>query len=335
MSYFPSGDIPTPPASNSPHCFTTPLQRQQHEWQEGAVVQTYDHSRQRESPYRTDICYGLGLPYLPTNSQAYLEMDVVQQQLTSATPFIWPSQFANTGTPQIYPQPVRLPQWSDGSCDPRSTLMTGTHWDLPQLAPQQVLVYQDSPALSEWAPSSHNSVLSSPYARSDSVLRSAGSPKIKLEQGIASPARQISHTPQTAYLEQALIVNPRDLTAQPEQPMKHETEDQYDPASVSDNRNSESPIVRSNGRRASASGEERKKRTYTRPDTATCQCEECGKLFQRTYNLRAHMETHDPQRRQPYVCAHDACEKRFVRRTDLLRHEQSVSLLLEYHTCKR
>jgi uncharacterized Zn-finger protein len=71
--------------------------------------------------------------------------------------------------------------------------------------------------------------------------------------------------------------------------------------------------------------DERKKRGFTRPEDANCSCRKCGKLFQRSYNLKAHLETHDPHRSQPHMCTYPRCNKRFVRRTDLVRHEQSVS----------
>lgn len=72
-------------------------------------------------------------------------------------------------------------------------------------------------------------------------------------------------------------------------------------------------------------GAERQKRAYTRPENASCACKECGKLFQRSYNLKAHMDTHDPHRSHPNACNWPNCGRRFVRRTDLMRHEQSVS----------
>ena len=70
--------------------------------------------------------------------------------------------------------------------------------------------------------------------------------------------------------------------------------------------------------------DDHRKRAYTTQANMTCSCEKCGKLFQRSYNLKAHMETHDPQREHPHVCEWADCRRRFVRRTDLSRHEQSV-----------
>jgi len=76
---------------------------------------------------------------------------------------------------------------------------------------------------------------------------------------------------------------------------------------------------------------QRRKRSYTTEATAKCRCDLCGRLFQRTYNLKAHKETHDPARKVPFDCNVQGCNKRFVRRTDLERHFQSVSA---FTTCR-
>lgn len=72
---------------------------------------------------------------------------------------------------------------------------------------------------------------------------------------------------------------------------------------------------------------ERRKRSHTTEENAKCYCKTCGKLFKRIYNLNAHLDTHLKSRPHPYSCPHQGCDKRFVRRTDLARHEQSVRKL--------
>lgn len=54
-------------------------------------------------------------------------------------------------------------------------------------------------------------------------------------------------------------------------------------------------------------------------------CPTCGKMTQTQYNLRQHLETHRSDRLKPHGCEHKDCNRAFVRRTDLLRHQESVS----------
>jgi hypothetical protein len=86
---------------------------------------------------------------------------------------------------------------------------------------------------------------------------------------------------------------------------------------------------RSSGRRGHTNGpvgRTRIRRNPTTPENANFSCQICGRLFQRSYNLKSHLQTHNPTRPHPNHCPYPGCERRFVRRTDLLRHEQSVSL---------
>jgi hypothetical protein len=57
-----------------------------------------------------------------------------------------------------------------------------------------------------------------------------------------------------------------------------------------------------------------------------CKAKGCGKLFSRSYNFKAHMETHDSSRVHPFPCLLPDCGKKFVRKTDLQRHHQSVHM---------
>ncbi|GMM39045.1 DNA-binding transcription factor [Saccharomycopsis crataegensis] len=51
-----------------------------------------------------------------------------------------------------------------------------------------------------------------------------------------------------------------------------------------------------------------------------CNYNNCGKVFQRRYNIRSHIQTHLCDR--PYKCSFDGCSKSFVRQHDLHRHEK-------------
>lgn len=69
-------------------------------------------------------------------------------------------------------------------------------------------------------------------------------------------------------------------------------------------------------------------RKMTTREEANYQCKTkgCGKLFSRSYNFKAHMETHDSTRVYPFLCPLPDCNKKFVRKTDLQRHHQSVHM---------
>ncbi|KAK3343949.1 hypothetical protein B0T25DRAFT_312683 [Lasiosphaeria hispida] len=76
-------------------------------------------------------------------------------------------------------------------------------------------------------------------------------------------------------------------------------------------------------------------RRLTTKEEANFQCEVkgCGKLFSRSYNFKAHMETHDEKREYPFPCLVNDCNKKFVRKTDLQRHHQSVHMRERNHKC--
>ncbi|KAI6312574.1 hypothetical protein ACKVWC_006597 [Pyricularia oryzae] len=77
------------------------------------------------------------------------------------------------------------------------------------------------------------------------------------------------------------------------------------------------------------------KRTTTSKEDANffCEIKGCGKMFSRSYNYKAHMETHDEKREYPFPCQASGCTKKFVRKTDLQRHNQSVHMKERNHKC--
>ena len=54
------------------------------------------------------------------------------------------------------------------------------------------------------------------------------------------------------------------------------------------------------------------------------QCPKCSRAFARQFNLKQHMETHNPLRVKPFLCTYPTCGKRFSRKHDLLRHMNSI-----------
>lgn len=63
-----------------------------------------------------------------------------------------------------------------------------------------------------------------------------------------------------------------------------------------------------------------------------CPVEGCGKMFARKFNLKTHMNTHDPARARPFLCPDPNCNKTFVRFHDLDRHQTVHSKTKEF-TC--
>ncbi|KAF9068593.1 hypothetical protein BDP27DRAFT_1266151 [Rhodocollybia butyracea] len=53
-------------------------------------------------------------------------------------------------------------------------------------------------------------------------------------------------------------------------------------------------------------------------------CTICPRAFDRAFNLKAHMDTHNPNRKKPFVCHHDNCRRAFSRKHDLGRHLTSI-----------
>jgi hypothetical protein len=87
--------------------------------------------------------------------------------------------------------------------------------------------------------------------------------------------------------------------------------------------------------RRSLSREKFKRKTTAAEDANfKCKVPGCGKFFNRSYNYRAHMETHDSGRVYPFPCPIEGCTKKFVRKTDLNRHHQSVHMKDRSHQCE-
>lgn len=54
------------------------------------------------------------------------------------------------------------------------------------------------------------------------------------------------------------------------------------------------------------------------------QCPNCGRAFARAFNLKTHMDTHNPERVKQYICPHSSCKRPFSRKHDLQRHRTAI-----------
>ncbi|KAK5695114.1 hypothetical protein LTR17_024616 [Elasticomyces elasticus] len=250
------------------------------------------------------------------------------------TPSAWPSEL---GTASYMPHEVtsgaEQPWMPPTSIWPTIAPAT-TIWQPSFAVPQ---MYDPSPSLSSYSASPHPSAVSSPYAHSEGYARHTGSPLIKLEDSLEPSSMQFS----SDFYRVNTTPGSRVVTTSGHSPAIY-SQQIVDPVLPSSSNDSKSPALerRPASRKAyscddfrATAHQERHKRGYTKQEEAVCSCEQCGKVFQRQYNLKAHMETHNPGRPQNHVCPYAECEKRFVRRTDLLRHESSVHLKTRNWTC--
>lgn len=72
-------------------------------------------------------------------------------------------------------------------------------------------------------------------------------------------------------------------------------------------------------------GVKKQTKRRTNPAARRYECEKCGSRFTRNSNCKSHMKIHDPDREFPHKCTMPQCSKMFSRKTDLVRHVDSVS----------
>ncbi|KAH7116084.1 hypothetical protein B0J11DRAFT_553213 [Dendryphion nanum] len=166
---------------------------------------------------------------------------------------------------------------------------------------------------------------------------SYGYPPIKMESGAEWADNDASHPD---YRHAPVTVSPERLNAgifpydnayaSPPMP-RYELPpaDGYEPMPWEQRPHSPEPRESSVGSTART----RLRRNPTTADNANFSCHLCGKLFQRSYNHKTHLETHNPKRKKDHICSIEGCEKQFVRKTDLDRHHNSVHRKLKEFKC--
>jgi DNA-directed RNA polymerase subunit RPC12/RpoP len=201
-----------------------------------------------------------------------------------------------------------------------------------------------------WAPqhTSHRSSLSS--TRDMSIFSREGSelvfPQIKLEGGSEWPSDEESSASTMTHAV-SMTVSPERLSTGVfayDHSYGSPAMSRYEP-SVGDSYKQEDFKAMSYEGQSQSSGERegpggitartRLRRNPTTAENANYTCHKCGKLFQRSYNHKTHLETHNPSRKKEHRCPHRDCDKQFVRKTDLDRHEKSVHLKRKDFRCGR
>ena len=87
----------------------------------------------------------------------------------------------------------------------------------------------------------------------------------------------------------------------------------------------ESKRKATNTKRITRRHDRRSQRKAANDDTAPV-CSICGRVFERYYNYKSHLQTHNPARPYPNQCDYDGCMSKFTRKAELDRHKQSVRL---------
>lgn len=324
----PSGSIQRPLGINDE-------QRSQHAWPLIGTSSQDPWPMSQPMGWPSQSNHGLGLDMMTTPTQTMFDSQY-PTPTTATMSSVWTSAPGMTQPSRTYAEYTPHQSALD-DCYPLAASLPGTtSWETThQRTPSFVPVY-DSPDRSDYSTSSRQSFAeTSPYAHSDGCYQMQSPPYIKVEEASEPHRPRLYSVPGSMSLDHPSHVNPGDVYTSPPLsatdhapiaasggPSKYENEEDVKPFSMRS---------RPRARRAMSEVsndsfvDHRPKRGYTTHANSTCHCHKCGKLFQRSYNLKAHMDTHDPHRQQPHGCQYPGCKRRFVRRTDLIRHERSVS----------
>lgn len=287
-----------------------------------------------------DSSMGLQRPW-PQQTGVYPSMlpDIGQSNYNSSARGMGPlaPSFPNSGTvtlPNTYnPQMIRSPYTSpyddswNNNYDTMAPVPGGQPaWERPTMGFSDY--QQHSPSRSDGSASTQVSSLSSPYNYPSPLIKLEQQPELSpfggryaFEHATQPQQQQQPKFPGTGGLQIIAPQSQRPHTTSlvsyghPAEDVKYDF-DAYDLESLS---------LSGDTRMLNAAGQP--KRRLTTPEEAVCSCGICGKLFKRSNNLRTHMKTHD-ERHPMHKCEYGDCSRIFDRKTDLVRHEQSVSLSL-------
>lgn len=240
---------------------------------------------------------------------------------TPATTEPWRTRNANlVGPAYVSPYPD---SWQ--SCGERVPVSVSGNPAWQQSSPGFADYQQISPSRSDGSSSTHLSSVPSPYANQI--------PFIKAEEYSNSAPYNTQYSLDHGLHNQSSFAGSEHYTTDPTVPRKpfhpsmvstaHHPEDVKYTYDSDQSYDTESLSLGSGPRMLNPDFSPR--RGFATPEAATCQCDVCGKQFHRTNNLLTHKQTHDPERSHPHKCTVPDCGRGFVRKTDLVRHEQSVS----------
>lgn len=346
MSWFPGAEISDDPTGASPndgYLRPSPSPQPSHQHDHVEIEPNTCRNDFQEPPcpsWHMPMPQGLGLLTLPVTTDAGSDLAMTTEPYTfHHTPMslVWPSEFVSSAPSSARTQATRKDSWSDQSCDPLSTLLPGALWDHLRPASSSLAGYDTSPGRSEYSRSTQPSAVSSPYANSDIYLHRVDSPQIKIEYPLDRTIPEINFVPEGSHQQQSrLLVNPDHLMNEEEPSIEERLRTVLGSSSSSDNGDYKPNALRAVHRRAHSFADfgdlgpiHRRKRTQTKSENAKIHCDECGKPFQRAYNLKSHISNvHNKHRAKQHACDRDGCNLRFIRNTDLRRHIESVC------TCK-
>jgi hypothetical protein len=342
MSWFPGAEISEDPTVASPNdgfLRTSPSPQPSHQRNRIEIESNANRNDFQEPPcpsWHMSMPQGLGLLTLPVTTDAGSDLAMTTGPFAfhhTTMSLAWPSEFVSSAPSSARTQTTRKDSWGDQSCDPLSTLLPGALWDHLRPTSSSVAGYDTSPGRSEYSRSTQPSAVSSPYANSDIYLHRVDSPQIKIEYPLQRTIPEINFVPEDIHQQHSrLLVNPDDLMAGEELSIEERLRTVLGSSSSSDNGDYKPDVLRPVRRRAHSIAEfddlgfiHRRKRTHTKSEHAKIHCDECGKPFQRAYNLKSHISNvHNKHRAKQHACDRDGCNLRFVRNTDLRRHIESV-----------